>query len=157
MLHVSCLHRVAFALQGTGFVRMARLISGISRVLFSAQVPAETRIGRGTVFGYGGIGVVLHRNAVIGANVLISPGVVIGGRSGLAGVPVIEDDVAIGAGAKVLGPIRVGAGARIGANAVVIDDVAPGDTVVGVPARSVRDRKPRAESAAPFIRSVALG
>lgn len=157
MLHVSNLHRVAFLLHSTGFVRTARLVSGISRVLFSAQVPPETKIGPRTVFGYGGIGVVLHRNAVIGAGVLISPGVVIGGRSGLPGVPVIEDNVAIGAGAKILGPIRVGAGAKIGANAVVIDDVAPGDTVVGVPARSVRDRMGRSDGAPPFIRSVALG
>ena len=109
--------------------------------MFAAQVPAETKIGPGTVFGYGGIGVVVHRDAVIGANVLISPGVVIGGRSELAGVPVIEDGVKIGAGAKILGPVRIGAGAKVGANAVVIHDVAAGDTVVGIPAKSLRCRK----------------
>ena len=95
MLNLSYFHQVAHALHGIGLGRAARLVTGISRILFAAQVPAETKIGPGTVFGYGGIGVVVHRDAVIGANVLISPGVVIGGRSGLAGVPVIEDGLAI--------------------------------------------------------------
>jgi len=67
--------------------------------------------------------------------------VVVGGRSELPGAPVIEDDVKIGAGAKVLGPIRIGAGARVGANAVVIHDVAPGETVAGIPARPIRSKK----------------
>ncbi len=141
MPNVSDFHRVAHALHRAGLARAARLVSGISRMLFAAQIPAETKIGPGTEFGYGGIGVVVHRDAVIGANVLISPGVVIGGRSGLAGVPVIDDGAMIGVGAKILGPIRVGAGAKVGANAVVIHDVEAGDTVVGIPAKSLRSRK----------------
>ena len=162
MPNVSDFHRVAHALHRAGLARAARLVTGISRILFAAQIPAETKIGPGTVFGYGGIGVVVHRDAVIGANVLISPGVVIGGRSGLAGVPVIEDGAKIGAGAKILGPIRVGAGAKVGANAVVIHDVAAGDTVVGIPARPLRHRKlkvaePRPENSSAFIPGLALG
>jgi len=162
MLNLSYFHQVAHALHGIGLGRAARLVTGISRILFAAQVPAETKIGPGTVFGYGGIGVVVHRDAVIGANVLISPGVVIGGRSGLAGVPVIEDGAKIGAGAKILGPIRVGAGAKVGANAVVIHDVAAGDTVVGIPAKPLRYRKlkvaeARPENSSAFIPGLALG
>jgi serine O-acetyltransferase len=163
MLKASSFHDVAYFLHGAGFRRAASLVSGISRLLFSAQIPPETKIGPGTEFGYGGIGVVVHRDAVIGANVLISPGVVIGGRSELPGVPVIEDGVKIGAGAKILGPIRVGAGAKVGANAVVIHDVPPGETVVGIPARPLRYRKRNGaparseESPSIFVPAVALG
>ena len=89
----------------------------------------------------------MHKDAVIGRNVLLSPGVVVGGRAPLKGAPIIEDDVKIGVGAKILGPIRIGAGARVGANAVVIDDVLPGDTVVGIPARPVVRRSGKLSAA----------
>jgi len=162
MLGIMGFHQVAHFLHGSGFAGAARLMTGVSRFLFAAQVPAETKIGPGTVFGYGGIGVVVHRDAVIGANVLISPGVVIGGRAGLDGVPVIEDQVKIGAGAKILGPVRIGAGAKVGANAVVIHDVAAGDTVVGVPAKSLRSRKLKTARAilerdSAFVPALAVG
>jgi serine O-acetyltransferase len=120
----------------------ARLVTRLSRHLFGSYLAPETVIGSGTELGYGGIGVVIHKDARIGRDVVISPGVVIGGRSGLPGAPDIGDRVFIGAGAKVLGPIKVGAGAQLGANAVVIRDVAPGDVVVGIPARPL-ERKLR--------------
>ena len=141
MFDASKLHRISRALYLAGFANVAHLVSAAGRILFSAHVPPEAEIGPGVEFGYGGIGVVVHRQAVIGRNVLISPGVVIGGRSELPGAPVIEDEVKIGAGAKVLGPIRIGRGAKIGANAVVIHDVAAGDTVGGIPARSLHAKK----------------
>jgi serine O-acetyltransferase len=109
-----------------------------NRVVFAAQVPAGTRIGTGTRLNYSGLGTVIHARVVIGRHVEIGPGVVIGGRSRLYDVPVIEDDVQIGVGAKVLGPVRVGRGAEIGANAVVLHDVPAGAVVVGIPARVLR-------------------
>jgi serine O-acetyltransferase len=130
-------HRVASNLERYGFTRSAKIVSRAARILFSAHIPPEARIGEGTHLGYGGLGIVMHKEAVIGRNVLVSPGVVIGGRSGMPGAPIIEDNVLIGVGAKILGPVRIGEGAKIGANAVVIDDVLPGDTVVGIPARPV--------------------
>ncbi len=135
------MQKVAHALHNAGFDRTAQAISRVTRVIFSAHLPPEAEIGEGTELGYGGIGVIVHKEAVIGRNCLLSPGVVIGGRSGRPGAPVLEDDVLIGVGAKILGPIRIGAGAKVGANAVVLEDVAPGDTVAGIPARSLHRAK----------------
>jgi serine O-acetyltransferase len=117
---------------------LPRFLSLVNRIVFSVQVPAETQIGKGVRLNYSGLGTVLHARAVIGDRVEIGPGVVVGGRSEIFEVPVIEDDVAIGVGAKVLGPVRVGRGAVVGANAVVLHDVPPGAVVVGIPARVVR-------------------
>lgn len=114
--------------------------------LHNSYVPYEAEIGDGTVFGYGGIGVVIHKASRIGKGCLISQGVTIGGRSGLEGAPVIGDYVRIGAGAKILGNIRIGDFAVIGANAVVVKDVAPGAVVAGVPARELR-REPNPAAA----------
>ena len=116
----------------------SRLLSLTNRLVFATQLPAETQLGRGVRLNYSGLGTVIHPRAVIGNHVEIGPGVVIGGRSHIYEVPVIEDHVEIGVGAKVLGPIRVGRGAVIGANAVVLHDVPPGAVVVGIPARVLR-------------------
>jgi serine O-acetyltransferase len=117
---------------------LPRLLALFNRVVFAVQLPAATRIGRGARLNYSGLGTVIHERAVIGERVEIGPGVVIGGRSKIYEVPVIEDDVQIGVGAKILGPVRVGRGAVVGANAVVLHDVPPGAVVVGIPARVLR-------------------
>jgi serine O-acetyltransferase len=113
------------------------LLKGFNRVVFSVSLPPSATVGRNVVFGYQGLGIVVHRHAVLGNNIVIAPNVVIGGR-GEAGAPVIGDNVLIGAGACILGPITIGRDARIGANAVVISDVPPNVTVVGVPAQIVQ-------------------
>lgn len=106
----------------------------LNRVVFSVSLPPSVTVGRNVEFGYQGLGIVVHRQAVLGSNIIIAPNVVIGGR-GRPGAPVIEDDVLIGAGACILGPVTIGRGAKIGANAVVMIDVPPNATAVGVPAR----------------------
>jgi len=107
-------------------------------LIFRCVIPRRCTIGEGTELGYGGIAVVIHERAHIGRRVMISPCVTIGGRSGKVEVPIIEDDVFIGSGAKVLGDVRIGRGAQIGANAVVLHSVPAGAVVAGVPARIIR-------------------
>jgi serine O-acetyltransferase len=138
MLDALTFQRVAHALHGRRHWLAARLVTRIGRHLFACYLPAEVEFGAGCELGYGGIGVVVHSGARIGRDVLLSPGVVIGGRSGLDGAPEIGNQVKIGAGAKILGPIKIGDGAHVGANAVVIDNVAPGAVVAGVPARPMQ-------------------
>ena len=140
MLDVLTFQRVAHLLHERNHKLAARLVTRVARHLFGAYLAPETRIGAGTELGYGGIGVVIHKDARLGRDVLVSPGVVIGGRSGLPGAPDVGDRVKIGTGAKLLGPIKIGEGAYVGANAVVIHDVAPGDVVVGIPARPIERR-----------------
>lgn len=117
---------------------LPRLLHRLLFLLFNSSIPMSAEIGEGTVLCYGGMGVVLHQHCRIGRNVVIAQQVTVGGRSRRGAVPVIEDRCYIGAGARILGPIRVGAGSVVGANAVVIEDVPPCSVVVGVPARVVR-------------------
>jgi serine O-acetyltransferase len=132
------LHRIAHACHRHRVPIIPRLLQRINFVLFHCYVPASLALGEGTRLGYGGLGIVLHERARIGRNVFISQQVTIGGRARRFGVPTIEDDCFIGVGARVLGPIRLGAGSIVGANAVVLHDVPPRSVVAGVPARIVR-------------------
>jgi serine O-acetyltransferase len=136
------LHRLAHRLHRRGWCRFATLLRRATYLVYHAVLPPEVEIGPDTVLAYGGLGVVLHPRCRIGAGVFISHEVTIGGRSGLAGLPVVEDGCFLGPGSKILGPIRVGAGAVVGANAVVIHDVPPRAVVGGVPARILREGGP---------------
>lgn len=115
------------------------LLKQFMRFVFCAVLPPSVITGKDVTFGYNGLGIVLQRRVVIGSNVLISQNVTIGGR-GSYGVPIIGDNVYIGAGAKILGDIKIGNGAKIGANAVVIKDVPANSTAVGVPAKILRKK-----------------
>ena len=118
------------------------LLKAYNRIVWGVVLPPSAELGPAVLLGYQGLGTVIHRRARIGARVNIGSGVTIGGRAGHDRVPVIEDDVMIGSGAKILGPVTVGRGASIGANAVVLADVPPFAVAVGVPARVVKQVDP---------------
>ena len=115
------------------------LLWRLQYLLFNSSVPGSCTLKQGVTFAYGGIGVVIHARAVVGRNCMIGQGVTIGGKSGWWEVPVIGDDVEISAGARILGPVRIGNNVIIGANAVVVKDVPDGCVVAGVPARIIRE------------------
>jgi serine O-acetyltransferase len=135
-LHAVLWHRMAHALWRLGLKGLARFVSHVGRFLTGIEIHPGATIGRRLFIDHG-MGVVIGETAEIGDDVLIYHGVTLGGLSGQPGKrhPTIEDHVTIGAGAQVLGPIQVGRGARVGANAVVVNGVRAGCTVVGIPAR----------------------
>ncbi len=136
--HALQLHRISHWLWEKGLRFSARLFSHISRLLTGIEIHPGARIGRGVFIDHG-MGVVIGETAEIGDNVTIYQGVTLGGTSVNKGKrhPTIEDNVVIGAGAKILGPFRVGQGSKIGSGSVVIKEVPPHSTVVGVPGRVV--------------------
>ncbi len=105
-----------------------------------ADIPLNARLGGGLLLPHPN-GVVIHPDAVVGPNCLILQQVTLGVTAGRDGAPVLGAGVDVGAGAKVLGPVRLGDGAVVGANAVVLADVPPGEVAVGVPARVIARRK----------------
>ena len=135
-LHALWSHRIAHWLYKRKFFFTARIISHFNRFCTQIEIHPGAAIGRHFFIDHGS-GVVIGETAEIGDNVLIYQGVVLGGTSleKRKRHPTIGNEVVIGAGAVLLGPIRVGDGAKIGAGSVVIHDVPPQKTVVGVPAR----------------------
>jgi serine O-acetyltransferase len=135
-LHAVLWHRLSHGLWSLGLPTAARFSSHLARWLTGIEIHPGATLGRRLFIDHG-MGVVIGETAEVGDDVLIYHGVTLGGLSGHPGKrhPTIESNVIIGAGAQVLGPIRVGRGARVGANAVVVSTVAPGCTVVGIPAR----------------------
>ncbi|WP_326557683.1 serine acetyltransferase [Micromonospora sp. NBC_01796] len=100
------------------------------RLAVGCDLPAQTTCGPGLRLHHAGRGVAIHRRAVLGADITLFHDVAIGQRDN-TGEPILEDGVMVGVGARILGPVRLGAGARVGANAVVLDDVPAGGTALG--------------------------
>lgn len=109
------------------------------RVLFGSAIGLGAKLGKGVNLGYGGLGTVIHRRAIVGDNVRIGANVTIGGTSRVYGVPVIGNNVIISNGAVIIGNIVVGEGAVIGANSVVTKNVPSKTLVVGAPAKVIKN------------------
>ncbi len=143
-VRVLVFYRLAHSLWRSGFLFAARLVSEIGRWLSGIEIHPGAVIGKSLFIDHG-TGVVIGETAIIGNDVTLYHGVTLGGIAPGAMPqtrrhPILQDEVIIGAGAQVLGGITVGKGARVGANAVVVKDVPPGVTVVGIPAQIVATR-----------------
>ncbi len=150
--HAVCLHRAAHFLWKRGALLLARWLSHWNRFLTGVEIHPGARIGEGFFIDHG-MGVVIGETTEIGNDCTIYQGVTLGGVSLKKEKrhPSLGDNVIIGVGARVLGPHAIGAGSRIGASSVVISDVPPGCTVVGVPARIVyREGSGKTDDAPPL-------
>lgn len=137
--HAVTMHRAAHALYKKGHKLSARAISQGARFLTGIEIHPGAKIGKGLVIDHGS-GVVIGETAEIGDNCTLYQGVTLGGTGKDTGKrhPTLGDNVMVGSGAKVLGPFKVGNGAKIASNAVVLEEVPENATAVGVPARVVR-------------------
>ncbi len=140
-LHAIMFHRINHWLWNKKFYWLARFGSHIARFLTGVEIHPGARIGRRFFIDHG-MGIVIGETSEIGDDVSIYHGVTLGGTTWQKGKrhPTLENNVVIGAGAKILGPITIGTGARIGCNAVVVKNVPAGATVVGVPGHVVVKR-----------------
>ncbi len=137
-IHALLIHRLAHWLWSVGLRLLARMLANAARLFTGIEIHPAAQIGRRFFIDHG-MGVVVGETAIIGDDCTLYHGVTLGGTSWEQGKrhPTLADGVVVGAGAKVLGPIEVGAGARIGSNAVVLKSVPAGATVVGVPGRLI--------------------
>lgn len=144
--HALQMHRIAHFLWRIGLRLAARLLAHFSRFLTGVEIHPGAKLGPGLFIDHG-MGVVIGETAEVGENVTIYQGAVLGGRGVEKGKrhPTIGNNVVIAAGAKILGSFTVGDHARIGAGAVVLNDVPPHCTVVGVPGRIVREQGRRVD------------
>lgn len=142
-LHAVTLHRLSHRLWTAGIPFLPRLMSQLSRFLTGIEIHPGAQIGHEFFIDHG-MGVVIGETTVVGDRVILYQGVTLGGTGKQTGKrhPTLGNDIVVGVGAKVLGAITLGDGARIGAGAVVVKDVPAHSTAIGVPARIVQTRDP---------------
>ncbi|MCP3662017.1 MAG: serine O-acetyltransferase [Gammaproteobacteria bacterium] len=141
-LHALIFYRFSHWLSEAGLKWLARVVSNIARLFTGVEIHPGAQIGRRFFIDHG-MGVVIGETSVIGDDCTLYHGVTLGGTSWKKGKrhPTLGNDVVVGAGAKVLGPIEIGDGARIGSNSVVVKPVPEKTTVVGVPGRLIEQKR----------------
>ena len=137
-IHAIILYRIAHVLYNHKIYFISRALSQLARFFTGIEIHPGAKIGRGLFIDHG-MGVVIGETTEIGDNVTLYQGVTLGGTGKDTGKrhPTLESDVVVGAGAKILGPIRIGNGSKVGANAVVLKDLLANATAVGIPARMI--------------------
>ena len=137
-IHAIILYRIAHVLYNHKIYFISRALSQIARFFTGIEIHPGAKIGKGLFIDHG-MGVVIGETTEIGDNVTLYQGVTLGGTGKDTGKrhPTLESDVVVGAGAKILGPIRIGKGSKVGANAVVLKDLLANATAVGIPARMI--------------------
>ena len=145
-MHALLAHRVAHYLHNKKCYLGARAVSQVSRFITGIEIHPGAKIGKGLVIDHG-MGVVIGETAEIGDNCTIYQGVTLGGTGKDVGKrhPTLGNNVLVGAGAKVLGPFKIGDNSKIAANAVVLDEIPDNCTAVGIPAKLVRREGVRIE------------
>lgn len=138
-VHAMINHRIAHTVNNMGFKFLARYMSQVSGFFTGIEIHPGATIGEEIMIDHGS-GVVIGETAEVGNRVILYQGVTLGGTGKDVGKrhPTVGNDVMIGSGAKVLGPINVGNGVKVGANTVVLKDIPKGATVVGIPAKIVK-------------------
>ncbi len=137
---VYLLYKIVYLLHAMRIPLLPALIDAIFiRIMLGCKIQIGTKLGKNVILGYGGLGIVIHRHAVIEDNVSIAPNVTIGGTTKKEGAPHIGENTVIGTGAKLLGPISIGKNCYIGANAVVLKDIPSNSVAVGIPAKVIKN------------------
>lgn len=151
-LHAVWLYRIAHWFWIHGLYFLGRLTSHIGRFLTGIEIHPGAKIGRKFFIDHG-MGVVIGETAEIGDNVTLYHGVTLGGVTWdkVKRHPTLDDNVVIGSGAKILGPFTVGKGAKVGSNSVVVKEVPPNATVVGIPGRVVMQEEKKEEETRPDL------
>lgn len=137
-IHAMIAHRIAHFLYNEQLFFLARFVSQTSRLFTGIEIHPGAKIGKGLFIDHG-MGVVIGETAEVGDNVVMYHGVTLGGTGKEKGKrhPIIGNNVLIGCGAKILGPVNIGDNSKVGANAVVLKDVPANATAVGIPARII--------------------
>ena len=140
-VHAIIIHRISHILWRKGLKWLARIFSNVARFFTGIEIHPAASIGRRFFIDHG-MGVVIGETAVVGDDCTLYHGVTLGGTSWQAGKrhPTLENDVVIGAGAKILGPITLASGVRVGSNAVVVKNASPNTTIIGIPGREIKRR-----------------
>lgn len=137
-VHALMLHRLAHSLWTIKLKLIARIFSHLGRILTGIEIHPGAQIGRRFFIDHG-MGVVIGETAIIGNDCTLYHGVTLGGTTWKKGKrhPTLKDNVVIGAGAKVLGPVTIGNNSKVGSNAVVVTDIPNESTAVGIPAKII--------------------
>ena len=138
MLNPVNLYRLSNLLYRLRFPILPYMTTLFIRLIFACYIPYSANIGKNLILAYGGLGIILHGRVQIGNKCHLNQHVTIGGTSKKKEVPILGDNVYVGAGAKILGPVKIGDNVVVGANAVVLDSIPSNSLAVGVPAKVVK-------------------